>query len=71
MAGWAKFNENNPWGRDGIAITGKTISDGAELHAAIKAVQNHTATPAQQAIVQGTDTMIQQIASTRRRDPNA
>ncbi len=71
MAEWAKFSEENPWGRDGIAITGKTIADGAELHAAVKAVRNHVATPEQQAIVQGTDTMIQQIASTRRRDPNA
>ena len=66
-----KFNENNPWGRDGIAIEGKTIADGRELYLAVQAVKNHTATPEQQAIVQGTDTMIQQIAATRRRNPNA
>ena len=61
MAEWAKFNEKHPWGRDGVAITGKTITDGAELRDAVRAKQNGVATPEQEAIVMGTDLLVQQL----------
>ncbi len=62
------YNEKDPWGRDGIAIEGKTIADGRELYLATQAVKNHTATPEQYAIVQGTDNLMQAMAESRRRD---